>query len=148
MFLEFLGASVPARHSTSHAHTCALWTHLADPPPLLDAMRAGISAVNEAMLAEAVVDPSEHVKKALSPGIWGSTPTQPAEASVFTASAGAGAATSTSEGGARLASRALDECLALWACLPGPSSGWVPSRCPDSRRDFVRLVTSYQSVSF
>ncbi len=75
LFLEYLGVGVPARASTAHQHTNTLFAHMSDASPLFQPLRAAIRAVSGSMHSEeAFVDPSAHVREALSPEIWGADP--------------------------------------------------------------------------
>ncbi len=112
MFLDFLSAGVPARHSTVHAYTQSLVAHQHQPGGAFAAVHRAVAVFNMKNV-DGATDPTASLREDLS-AVWGA----PADTTH------------------------KYEFLYLWDCLPGCQRGWVDCPPPPSMIPLIRFAVS------
>lgn len=113
LFIEFLGVSIPARHSSSNPHVAAVFSHMTTSGtlsvPFLTAVQHYLSSqITDESLA--TLDPHADARRKFSPSLWGASTGQSLK----------------------------EDFVYLWNCLPGFQLGWTNFQCPASMQSFAR----------
>ena len=129
MYLEFVGVPIPARHSSMHAYTGALFAHLAKGSNIISSMKSGVTAISLAIGGgeDIVSDPSSAARARLSDDIWGAPPER----------ISADSAVSESLARPSSFSNIHNEGIYIRNCLPGRHRGWLQSQVSPPMHNFV-----------